>query len=64
MKTGESGREPLIVAGEAAEAAGPSEGALDHPAPGQEHKAALGFLEEKRKRGRSLVFKLFCIGPL
>ncbi len=35
-------RQPLVVTGEAAEAARPGEGALHHPAPGQEHGAALG----------------------
>jgi hypothetical protein len=42
VQTCEGLREPLVVAGEAAEAGGPGEGPLDHPAPGQQDEAALG----------------------
>ena len=42
MQAEQRRREPLVVAGEAAEAGGPCEVALDHPAFGQQHEAALG----------------------
>ncbi len=35
-------RQPLVVPRQPAEAPGPGEGALHHPAPGQQHEAALG----------------------
>jgi virginiamycin B lyase len=38
----QDGRQALVVAGEAAEAAQPGEAALDHPAAGQAREAALG----------------------
>lgn len=45
MEAGEGGGEAFVVAGEPAEAGGPAEGALDHPAPGQQDEAALGVVE-------------------
>ena len=42
VQIGERLRQSLVVAHEAAEAGGPGEGALGHPAPGREHEAALG----------------------
>ena len=44
MKAGEAGGEAFIVARETAETARPGKGSLDHPASGQEHKAALGLV--------------------
>ena len=35
-------RQAFVVSGQAAEARGPGKGALDDPAPGQQHEAALG----------------------
>ena len=43
VQAGEGLGQSLIVAGEAAEAGEPAEGALNDPSPGQEHEAALGF---------------------
>src|SRR5437660_10391414 len=45
MKACERRGESFIVSGQTAEARRPSKGALDHPASGQEDKAALGFFE-------------------
>ena len=63
MQPRHSLRQPLVVARQAAEARHPGEGALHHPAPGQEHEAALGLgqLDHlqpdavlRRRRGRLL----------
>src|SRR5215207_5818117 len=45
MEAGKGWGKPLIITGEAAEARGPGEGALDYPTSRQEHKASLGFGE-------------------
>ena len=42
MQVGEGAAISLVVFDEPAEASGPGEGALDDPAPGQQHEAALG----------------------
>ncbi len=42
VESGEDAGQPLVVLGEAPEAGGPSEAALDHPAARQQHEAALG----------------------
>src|SRR5882757_7020601 len=45
MKACERRGESFIVAGKTTKAGRPSKGSLDHPAPWQEDKTALGFLE-------------------
>jgi len=45
METGERGGKFFVVTGETTEAGGPGEGALHHPAPGQKHEPAFGFLQ-------------------
>ena len=42
MQTCQCGREPLVVAGQAAASGHPGKGAFHHPSPGQEHEALLG----------------------
>src|ERR1035437_5884963 len=42
MKTFERSVEPFVVSGESAEARGPGEASLDHPAAWQQHESALG----------------------
>jgi hypothetical protein len=43
MQAGDHFGQAFVVVGQAAEACRPGEGALHHPAPGQEHEAPFGF---------------------
>src|SRR5437764_13095640 len=66
MKTGKCRRQAFIVAGEAPEACGPTEGAFDHPPSWEKHKAPFGFrelddFETDSMGGRILRRGLTCI---
>ena len=57
VEAGEGGSEAFIVAGEAAEACGPAEAALDDPAARQEHEAALGVGQLDHEQGDAVALR-------
>ena len=48
------GGKPFVVAGQAAASSHPGKGALHHPAPGQKHKALLGFWQANHPQADAL----------
>ena len=55
MQSDQSGREPFVIFGQAAEPCHPTETPLGHPAAGKQHKAPLGFREFDDMKEHSLL---------